>query len=262
VNHDILEPNQTSDLAAEDPGWNWLYKAGGWAALAAAILFRRNLAEEFLLFRSLGIIPSGPQAFPGSAADWFALLHNHRLLGLTFLNVFDAVNYALAGLIFLSLYPALRRFNRGLMTLAMVLTFVAIAAYWAANEAFPMLALSDQYAAATTEAQRSELLAAGRALLAIHNSGANYGNGPYVSFLFINVAGLVIATLMLQSHAFGRLTAYVGILANLFGLGYYLTLAKPTLSFIPLSLAAPFLLIWYILIGRKLLQLGSGVLKP
>jgi hypothetical protein len=37
----------------------------------------------------------------------------------------------------------------------------------------------------------------------------------------------------LRSRAFGRLTAYVGILANLFGLGYYLTLAKPTLSFIP-----------------------------
>jgi len=66
----------------------------------------------------------------------------------------------------------------------------------------------------------------------------------------------------LAAAIFGGLAACVGILANLFGLGYYLTLAKPMLSFIPLSLAAPFLLIWYILIGRKLLRLGSGVLKP
>jgi len=258
----MSELNQASDLDAAEFSWNSLYKLGGWAALAAALLFRRNLAEEFLFFRGLGIIRSGPKAFPNCVVDWFTLLHNHSLIGLTFLNLFDAVNYVLVGLIFLGLYPALRRINRSLVTLALALTFVAIAVYLASNQAFAMLSLSDQYAAATTDAQRSGLLAAGQALLAIHNSGANYGNGPYVSFLFINVAGLIIATVMLRSTAFGGLTAYVGILANLFGLGYYVTLMpQPTLSVIPISTAAVFLLIWYILIGRKLLQLGSGTLK-
>jgi hypothetical protein len=258
----MSEPNRASALDAEDSSWNSLCKVGGWAALAAAILFRRNLAEEFLFFRGLGVIRSGPTAFPDSAADWFTLLHNHRLVGLAFLNLFDAVNYALVGLIFLGLYPVLRRVNRSSMTLAMALTFVAVAVYLASNQAFAMLCLSDQYAAATTDVQRSGLAAAGQAVLAIHNSGANYGRGPYVSFLFVNVAGLIIATVMLRSRAFGRPTGYMGILANLFGLGYYVTLVlQPTLAVIPLSTAAPFLLIWYILIGRKLLQLGSGVLK-
>jgi hypothetical protein len=256
------EPNQASALDAEDSGWNSLYKVGGWAALVAAIFFRRNLAEEFLFFRSLGIIRSGPRAFPDSAINWFKLLQDHRLVGLAFLNLFDAVNYALVGLMFLSLYPALRRVRRSSMGLAMALTFVAITVYLASNQAFAMLSLSDQYAAASTEAQRMGLLAAGQAVLAIHNSGANYGNGPYISFLFINVAGLIIAAVMLRSRVFSRLTAYVGILANLFGLGYYVTLAlDPRLCAVPISTAAPFLLIWYILIGRKPLQLGSGVLK-
>ena len=137
----------------------------------------------------MGIIRSGPQAFPGNAADWFTLLRTYPLIGLTFLNLFDVVNYALVGLIFLGLCPALFRVNKSAMTLAMALTFVAVAVYFASNQAFALLSLSDQYAVATTDVQRSGLLAAGQALLAIHNSGANYGNGPYVSFLFVNLAG-------------------------------------------------------------------------
>ena len=44
--------------------WKILYRVGGIAAFVAAILFRRNLAEEYLLFRGLGIIRSGPNSFP------------------------------------------------------------------------------------------------------------------------------------------------------------------------------------------------------
>lgn len=256
----MFERNQAKDSDVTDSRWNSVYKLAGWSALAAAILFRRNLAEESLLFRSLGIIRSGPQAFPVDAMDWFTLLRTHRLLGLTFLNLFDAVNYVLVGLIFLGLCRALRRLNRSLIALAMALTFVAIAVYLASNQAIPMLVLSRQYALATIDAQRFGLVVAGEALLAIHNSGANYGNTPYVPFLFIGIAGLLIAIVMLRSSAFGKFTAYVGILANVFGLAYYVTLVlQPQFVAIPLSAAAPFLLIWYILVGRRLLQLGSGV---
>lgn len=258
----MFEGNQAKDFDAADSRWNSLYKLAGWSALAAAILFRRNLAEEFLFFRSLGIIRSGPRAFPVSALDWFTLLRNHPLVGLAFLNLFDAVNYVLVGLIFLGLCLALGRLNRSFIAFAMALTFVTIAVYLASNQAFPMHSLSRQYALATIDAQRSGLLAAAEALLAIHNSGANYGNGPYVSFLFIGIAGLLIAIVMLRSPVFARFTAYVGILANIFGLSYYVTLVlSPKLCVIPLSAAAPFLLIWYILVGRRLLQLGSGIVK-
>jgi len=249
-----------SDNRGETAGreWKFLYRVGGIAAFLAAILFRRNLAEEFLLFRGLGIIRFGPTTFPDHPADWFALLHTHPLLGLTLLNLFDAVNYALVGLIFLGLHAALRRVNQSLMTLAMALTLVSIAAYFASNQAFAMLSLSSQYASTTSDAQRSALLAAGQALLAIHNTGANYGPGLYISFLFISIAGLIIATVMLRSDAFGKLTAWMGILANILGLGYYVTLTlAPALSAIPLSAAAPFLLVWYLLIGERLLGLAS-----
>jgi len=259
----MSELDRTGDPLVDDVQWRPLYKLGGWAALAAALLFRRNLAEEFLLLRTLGIIRYGPQAFPGNAADWFTLLRTHPLIGLTFLNLFDMVNYALVGLIFLGLCHALFRVNKSAMTLAMALTLVAVAVYFASNQAFTLLPLCDQYAVATTDAQRSSLLAAGQALLAIHNSSANYGNGPYVSFLFVSLAGLIIAVVMLQSDVFGKFAPWMGILANFFGLSYYLSLVfAPSMSVVSLSLSAPFLLIWYLVVGRRLLRLGSTSSKP
>jgi hypothetical protein len=90
------------------------------------------------------------------------------------LNVFDMVNYALVGLMFLALYGALRRANQSAMVVATASGLVGIAVTFASNQAFSMLSLSNQYAAATTEGQRSMLLAAGEGLLAINNPGAIY----------------------------------------------------------------------------------------
>jgi hypothetical protein len=248
----MSEMNRDADANAEESKWKSLYKVSGWAALIAALVFRRNLAEEFLLCRQLHIIRSGPTSLPANAVDWFTVLHAYRFIGLTFLNLFDMVNYALVGLMFLGLYAGLKRVERSYTIVAIALAMIGVGVYFASNQAFALLSLSDQYPAATTDAQRSSLLA-------IQNSSATYGNGIYVSFLLVNLAGLIFATVMLRSRAFGKLVAYVGILANLFGLGYYVTLVlTPSMSVIPLSASAPFLLVWYILISRKLLRLGLG----
>lgn len=257
-----LKRNRDSDPNTADPRWNSLYKLSGAAALIAVLLFRRWLGEEFLLLRSLGVFRSGPKSLPSSVIDWFSLLHTHRLIGLTLLNAFDLVNYALVGLMFLGLYAALRRVNRSYMTLAMAIGFVGIAVYFASNQAFSMLSLSDQYASATTDAERSVFLAAGQALLAISNPGV-FGQTA-MSFLFVNLAGLIISIVMLRGNVFGKATAYVGVLANGFGLGYPIGLALApkvlVIAVIALSASACFLVIWYIQIARRLFQLGYA--KP
>ena len=252
--------NQVTRAETTDAAWKGLYRVGGAAALIAAVIFRRWLGAELLLLRSIGIISFGPIPEPSSVIDWFTLLQTNRLIGLTLLNFFDIVNYALVGLMFLGLYAALRR-AKSSMTLATTLGFVGIAVYFASNQALSMLSLSDQYAAATTDAQRSMFLAAGQAMLTMNNFSQG-GTGICMSFLLVTLAGLIISTVMLRSNIFSKVTAYVGILANGFGLGSFITLAfAPPMTFIPLSASAPFLLIWYILIARRLLQLGSGTLK-
>ena len=112
--------------------------------MTAGIIFRRNLGPEISLIS--GHTP------PSTVIDWFTLLQNNRLLGLSLLNLFDIVDYALVGLMFLALYVALRRANGSYMAIATILGFVGIAVYFASNTAFSMLSLSDQYAAATTDA--------------------------------------------------------------------------------------------------------------
>ena len=249
---------QVSDAVPSDSGWKSLYKIGGVAALIAGILFRRNLAAEIGLF-------SQRQA-PEAVSDWFALLQSNRLLGLAYLNIFDIVNYVLVGLMFLGLYAALRRANRSYMAIATFLGFVGITVYFASTTAFSMLSLSDQYAVTTTEAQRSMLLAAGKALLVINrfsSPGAHPGTGGFISLLLIAVAGMVISVVMLRSAVFNRATACVGILASALDLAYCIAFAFVpavdsellAVGFIP---AAGLLwMIWHIMVGWRLLRLGK-----
>ena len=149
------------------------------------------------------------------------------------------------------------------MAIATVVGFVGIAVYFASNQAFSMLSLSDQYAAATTDAQRSLFLSAGEALLAINNPGAIYqGTGIYVSWFLIPLAGLIISIVMLRSSVFSKATAYVGILANGFRLSHFIALAfAPALIAFPTSISAPFRVTWLVLIALGLFRLGSGKLN-
>ena len=247
-----------SNVESGDFVYRGLYKAGAAAALLAALVFRRNLDAEWMLLRGNGMINAGSSTPPTNVIDWFTLLQNNKLLGLTLLNLFDLVNYALVGLLFLALLAALRRASQPWIVLAAALGFVGVIEYFTTNQAFTMLTLSNQYAAAPTEAQRAILLAAGQAILAIHGNAIYLGSGIYLSFLLVSVAGLIISTVMLRSSIFSKGIAYIGILANGFGLGYYIVLPfAPGLVFIPLCISAIFLLLWYLRVGCRLWALGS-----
>ena len=76
--------NQTVNTEKTEPSWKGLCRVGGIAALAAGILFRRNLASEIGLF--------SPTEAPANVAGWFELLQSSRFLGLAYLHVFDIVN--------------------------------------------------------------------------------------------------------------------------------------------------------------------------
>ncbi len=242
--------NQITNADITDSSWKILYRVGGVAAFVAGVVFRRNLGREISLFSE--------QKPPVAVVDWFEMLQKNVLLGLSYLNVADIINYALLSLMFLALYAALRRTNKSSMIIATVLGIMGTTVYFASNTAFSMLSLSDQYAAATTDAQRSMLLAAGQAVLAINDPSAVYqGTGIYISFLLLAVAGLIVSVVMLRSGIFGRVTALVGIVASACDLVYCFTFAcMPLLPVYLLSTAGLLLMVWHILVGLRLLQLG------
>jgi hypothetical protein len=253
--------NQVANDERPESGWKSLIRVGTAAARLAGILFRRNLGVEIELF--------SPVSYPETVSDWFVLLQGNRFIGLAYLNIFDLVHYALAGLTFLALFAALQRTNKSYMLIAVTSGLVGITVYFASNTAISMLALSDQYAMATTTAEKNLLVGAGKALLAANrfsSPGVHPGTGGYISLFLIATAGLITSIVMLRSTVFNRAAAYVGILAGILDLAYCIGFIfvpmidgeQLALLFIPA--AGLFWMIWYILVGWKLYRLGKGKL--
>jgi hypothetical protein len=126
-----------------------------------------------------------------------------------------------------------------------------------------MLSLSGQYAAATTEAQRSALLSEGQAVLAAKSPNAL---GQNVAFCFFHTAGLIVSVVMLHSEIFSKTTAYLGILFNGFGLGFPIGMAlapgNVAVAGTAWIVAVIFWVLWYIGIARTFHRLSVAVEVP
>lgn len=151
--------------------------------------------------------------------------------------------------IFLALYVVLRRANESGMAIATALGFVSLVLFVASNPAFEILSLSNQYAAATTDAGRSTFLAAGQAMLASWQ-----GSAFQAAYFVGSVAGIAIGVVMLQSGVFGRAAALMAILGNAVAFGLYVPVIGVYIS----VFSVMFLEVWYILIARRFFQLGQA----
>ncbi len=109
--------------------------------------------------------------------------------------------------VFFALFGAHRRVNVTYAALAMVISFIGVAVFLATNRAFSMLDLSSQYLAATSDAQRAVLAAAGKAMLSV---GQSHTPGTFLGFFLSEVAGMIISIVMLRGKVFNKVTAYVG----------------------------------------------------
>jgi hypothetical protein len=228
-----------SRIETTDPRWGWLYKLGGAAALIMVVM----IPIQIVVF-----IASPP---PSTVADYFTLFQSNRLLGLLDLDLLLIVDNVLAIALYLALYIALRRASESFMAIATVLGLISIVLYIASREAtFTMLSLSNQYAAATTDAQRAMFLAAGQAMLAIYNGAAFH-----VSYVLGAAALLIISVVMLRSDVFSKATAYLGIVANVLAFGLYV----PSIGIFISIFSVVFLWIWNILLARRLFQLGRNI---
>ncbi len=240
------EPKQVIDAGTAESGWKGLYKLGGITALIVVVA---PLAEVLI-----GFLPGVAHLTQRTVTviDWFTLFQNHWFLGLRNLGLQNIIAAALLAPTFLAIYSALRRDNEAYAAFGAILFFVGTAVYIASNRAFSMLSLSGQYASATTDAQRSLLIAAGQAMLA---EGQTRAGIPLIEF-----ASLVISVVMLRGKVFSKATAYAGILGNTL-----LMVFEAIRAFAPAFLNAGLviagggglaIMIWYLLVGRRLLQLG------
>jgi hypothetical protein len=230
---------------------NRLYKIGGVAALICAGMY----------FVALGVyIPAYRVAPPpATVLEWLTLYQAKPFTGLFFLGLADIIITILWGPMVLALYAVLKPSNQNWTMIATIFVFVGMAFFLATNMAFSMLYLSRQYAAAATEAQQSNLLSAGQAMLAVTEGARMLPLMP--------LAGLILSTVMLRSKTFSKVTAWAGIL----GLGFlaasglfagYATIGPITAIttiIVGVTYAGGGLLslAWYILVGLRLLKLDG-----
>jgi hypothetical protein len=243
-----------SSTEALDPTWKGLYKVSGVAALIIAVMY--FLAMVIYIPANLASPP------PSTVLEWFTLFQDDRLTALFYLGFADIIIMLCTGPMFLALYAVLSSVNKTWMIIATSFAFVGMAVYLATNAVFSMLTLSDQYAAATTEAQKSLLLAAGQATIAtVEGTG-----GRYMGLPLVWVSSLIVSVVMLRSKIFSPATAYVGIfgfalLAASVPFATYTTTGETSAAvaaiiFITYTGGGLLSLAWYILVGVRLTKLG------
>lgn len=230
--------------------WQNIYYLGGAAALLVVI----TALIEILITA----LPGG-YATAETVTDWFMLLHNNPFLGLRNLGLLNIVMNAFGIPLVFALYWVHRKNSPSLAALALILSLIGIAVFYATNRAFPMLDLSAQYAAATSASERTILEAAGQAMLAV---GQSHTPGTFLAFFFSEIAGILMAVVLLRGKLFNRAAVFAGLI------GYsFLLIFEVLSSFVPSS--QPVILIlamigglsniaWYILVAVRFFQIGRA----
>jgi hypothetical protein len=229
--------------------WRGLYRVGGVACLVMVAA---------IVAASITYVVSPPPT--GDVTQWFALFQRNGLLGMMDMDLVMLVGYLALIPVVTALYVLLRRKSESVMALAAASAGVAIATHFASSRVFEMLALSRQYAVASTEAQRTALLAAGQSMLTTYLGsfggpavlgGWNFqGTAFNVSFVLWSVAGIAISVVMLRTGEFSKVAGWVGIASFAAALGLFL----PVIG-VFLSLASVLLqLVWFVLVARGLFR--------
>jgi hypothetical protein len=221
-----------------------LSKAGG----VASFLFLAYSLTSIVILSVFG----GP---PNTASEVFLMLQTNRTLGLLRMDLLTVVFIPLYYLIFLAIFLALNGKKNPWAIVALISVFVGVTLFLATPSVFSLVNLSDKYSIATSENQRTQLIAAGEAILA---SDMWHGTGAIVGGILIQFGALVFSILMLPGNIFSKLTAYIGIITHgLDFIHFFFLLLIPPVGVVLLAIAGTLYLLWFPLIGVRLIQIGK-----
>lgn len=220
--------------------WKPLYRLGGVAALSSVAV----ILLAVVVFVALP--PPSFQPTSSAVTDWFSVFQQNPFRGVLDADLLLVVAELLLVPLLLALYVGLRKVSPSYMAVALALGLIGVAVYAASNPAFSLLSLSNQYNATTDPALRSQLVAAGQAILATYQG---------IWGILAGVAVLIVSVVMLSSSLFSKRIAYVGIAlgvtslvpanAGTIGLIFSFVSVIPTLT-------------WGILLARRFFQLGRA----
>lgn len=221
--------------------------AGAWriergillAAAAAAVVVLLMFPAQLSVFALAWPPPEG-------AAAYYDLLLESRWIGLLSLDLLLMIDWIVLLVFWAGMYVMLRPTAPKTMLLVLAMVVASTLAYFVSNTAFDMVALSTQYAEATTVAERASLVAAGDAALARFE-------GPWFTFSYVvnGVAVLVASIVMWRAPRMGRWIGGAGVLYGV------LQLVPPNAGALGMAMSLASLvpmLAWLALSARKLLR--------
>ena len=227
-------------VEAGDPKWKGLYRVGGVSMIIAGPVFIILAAFAIALAPSL----ASTDAALKNLASQAILLQGD--IGLAILSDLLVIPAALA------LYFALKGINKNAMLVAagFLGLFVILDLGLSVPNFLQVITISQNYLAATSDAQRSTYVASMNNLFSMLSLVL-----PICAFLVPSIGSLMTSLVMLRG-IFRRLVAYVGIFASVAGIlvGFSILLpALGNLDFIYLPLFG----IWFVLAGFRLYGLGK-----
>jgi len=227
---------------AVDARWKGIYRLGGLSAFVLAIGYVAITA----LFVPIFPIPKEGQAMleylDGKTSVWWAIIGLSALTDILYASVA------------FSLYHALKGINRDAMLvgagLKMLFAVLELAISWPIYVG--LIALSGDYAAATTDAQRAADVAAASYAMGILNSTLL---GVYM--IVIPALGTLLIGLVMRKGIFSKTTAYLGVATGILGVvsvvgPLFVSALSPTIM-----LTALFSTVWFFLVGYRLYKLGQ-----
>jgi hypothetical protein len=220
--------------------WRDLYRVGAVACVTVIVMVSLSVAGYFWR-------PYAPRE--ESTREIFESLRDGLLGALVSLDIMLPVTALVTMLVMLALYAALRPVNESWALIALVVGIVGVVLIVPARPIAELVYLSDQYAAASSEAARSQYLAAGEALIAVFD-----GTAWMVFTVFIGTSGLISSLLMLRSEVFTTATAWLGVVATVPSFGFFIPVLGPLLLFVGTFAGV----VWYVLLAWTFYRLGWG----
>ena len=242
----VEKPSGATVVAAPDPSWRCLYRAGAVSALLFALLSIGYIGLAAVVPQPPSGGGSGTLAGGVATLNYIAANQSAYLINM----ILFIGPVALSAIVFLALFVALKHLSPSTAAIGAMVGIAGVVLSVATfTLVFGLVPLSAQYQAATTAVQRVAVVTAANGLLAQINAVSIGG--------FLYAVGVLIISLAMLKGVFSRAVAYLGIVSGVVGMVCE--------SLRPVMGASygiyGILLIWLVAVGWKLYQLsarGSG----
>jgi hypothetical protein len=175
-------------------GFKDLCRIGGYASMLVAFLVILAIAAFYLW------------PYNASHTQMHELLVNlqkDRIGGLLSLDLLMLITLIIYMVTILALYVVLKSTNKSYALSALSLGVLAIATVITSRPLVEISTLSDKFAKATTEIEKSTLISTGETFRFLFN-----GTAWFIQTIFLLLSGLIFSMLMVKNSAFGIKTAW------------------------------------------------------